>query len=815
MPPTRLRLTLGLTLTAMRWVVLAALVSVPLLFVARLVPGGPDSRVWLPAEIGRSVVGIVDAVTPGDPSATAKPSRPAHLTAKSGRPRRASATAARGLQTLTPVVTASCTSCRVLHDSSTGAIRVTLGSAPSTAAGSAFALLDFGGLGGATGVVRVHDRIGLDAGQVPRSDLSVLQVTDVDNRVAYRLQIDKLTRVLRLVSPPGGLGRSGLDLSTGKRVPDDGVHTLTVDVAAQAGRSLVVQVNGRTVVSKQGLSGGNALHQRFLAVGILNTSAGMTTLSVTHDELQVGVGSAAGGDQSGVTSSGLELSPGVTQVPPANLDPPTISGDAVAGQPLIADLGTWGDANTLRVKWSRCDGDGTNCSPIANANNLSYVPDSGDVGSTFVISATASNDAGSGVAASALTPVVASSKPVLLAAPSIAGELSEGSTLTASPGTWVWRNGSFTYAWQRCDTNGANCATIDGETASTLTLSHDDADSTIRAIVTAPGFTTSTAATTAATDSVRPAAPGNLAVPTLTGNALTGALLNATTGDWSDTSASFVYTWERCSANGACAQIPGADGNAYRVGIEDLGSTLAVTVAATNAGGTGSASSAPTAPVASGAPSSSAAPAIGGITVVGTTLTLGTGAWSDSQASISITWQRCAADGTACTTIEGATTTTYTLADADAGSIIEAVVTAANAGGSTSATTAATGTVTEPAPPAPPVPAAPTSSTPPAISGDTAVGSTLTLDTGTWSDPQATISITWQRCAADGTACTTIDGATTTTYTLTDTEAGSIIEAVVTATNAGGSTSATTAATGTVTEPAPPAPAADAAPTTP
>jgi hypothetical protein len=805
MPPKRLRNTLRHSLAALRWVLLAALVSVPLSAVPRLlVPGGPSGTVWLPGELGRSVVGIVDAVTPGELSASPKPVQRTHAPAAataSGQRQRISVSATRSAHTLVPVVSASCSSCRVLHNASTGAIRVTLGSADRTAPGSAFALLDFGGLDGASGVVHVHDLIGLDRGQVPQSDLSVLQVTDVENRVAYRLQIDRITRILRLVSPPGGLGRAGLDVSTGMQVPDDGVRTLAVDVAAQAGRSLVVQVNGKTVASRQGLSGGNAVRQRFLAVGILNTPATMTTLSVTHDALQVGVGSAAAGDQAAVTSSGLQLAPEVSQVPPSNLAPPTITGDAVAGQPLVATPGRWNDADSVRVRWSRCADDGTSCDQIANANALTYVPDTGDAGSTFLVTATAANDAGTGVAASTLTPVVANSKPVLLTAPSIAGVPVKGSTLTASPGTWSWRNGSFTYAWQRCDSAGANCATLDGATASTLTLGPDDVGSTIRVLVTAPGFTTPTSAAAPATDPVRPATPLSLAAPTVSGNAITGALLTATTGDWSDAPASYAYTWDRCSTNGACAQIPGANGSTYSVGIEDLGSTLRVTVAASNAGGTGTAASAPTAPVGPAAPSISAAPAISGDTVVGSTLTLSTGTWSDAQATLGITWQRCPADGSACVTIDGATGTTYTLTDNDAGSIIEAVVTATNAAGSASATTAGTAAITLPAPPAP---TAPSITTPPAISGDTVVGSTLTLSTGTWSDAQASIGITWQRCAADGTACATIDGATGTTYTLADADAGSIIEAVVTATNAGGSATATTAGTAPVTA-APPA----------
>jgi hypothetical protein len=394
-----------------------------------------------------------------------------------------------------------------------------------------------------------------------------------------------------------------------------------------------------------------------------------------------------------------------------------------------------------------------------------------------------------------------------MSAPSIAGDTTEGSTLIASPGTWAWRNGTFTYAWQRCDPTGANCDTIAGATAATFALGSDDVGSTIRVLVGAPGLTDTTTVAARATDVVQRAAPVNLSAPVVTGNAVTGAVLTAAPGTWSDPSASFVYTWDRCSGDGSCLPIAGAGGNTYRVGVEDLGSLLRVTVSATNASGIGSASSTPGGATTSGAPTLSAAPSITGDTTVGSTLTLSTGSWSDSQATLSIAWRRCAADGTACTVIDGATTTTYTLTSGEIGSTIGAVVIATNAGGSTTATSTVTATISDapapPAPPAPATPAAPESSVAPSITGDTTSGSTLTVSTGTWSDPQATLGIAWQRCAADGTSCTAIDGATGSTYTLGDGDVGSTIEAVVTATNGGGSNTAGAGPTAVITAPAP------------
>jgi hypothetical protein len=90
--------------------------------------------------------------------------------------------------------------------------------------------------------------------------------------------------------------------------------------------------------------------------------------------------------------------------------------------------------------------------------------------------------------------------------------------------------------------------------------------------------------------------PQSLTVPTITGTAQVGSLLQATPGTWSDAT-SFAYTWQRCDAAGACAAISGATQPAYTVTATDSGSTLEVVVTAANAVGQTSVASASTPPV--------------------------------------------------------------------------------------------------------------------------------------------------------------------------------------------------------------------------
>ena len=88
------------------------------------------------------------------------------------------------------------------------------------------------------------------------------------------------------------------------------------------------------------------------------------------------------------------------------------------------------------------------------------------------------------------------------------------------------------------------------------------------------------------------------------------------------------------------------------------------------------------------------------------------------------------------------------------------------------------------------------------MSGDATVGSTLTADPGTWSDPDATFAYAWLRCPRHG-HCAAIDGAAAGTYTLTEDDLGFSIRVEVTASGAGGTTTAESAPTDPV-GPAPP-----------
>jgi hypothetical protein len=201
-----------------------------------------------------------------------------------------------------------------------------------------------------------------------------------------------------------------------------------------------------------------------------------------------------------------------------------------------------------------------------------------------------------------ITVLVAASAAVAAAPrstspPTIEGTFREGSTVTTSNGLWANDPTSFTYRWQRCDSNGNNCQTITGETGRNYRLRSADVGRTIVSIVTARNSDGSTSANSRPTPVIADdSAPRNSKEPSISGNAVVGETLTADPGNWTG-APTFRFVWRLCDAAGSACTDTGARGRTYGVRAADLGRTLRVEVTGTNPRGSSTAISNPTAVV--------------------------------------------------------------------------------------------------------------------------------------------------------------------------------------------------------------------------
>ena len=317
------------------------------------------------------------------------------------------------------------------------------------------------------------------------------------------------------------------------------------------------------------------------------------------------------------------------------------------------------------------------------------------------------------------------------------------------------------------------------------------------------GETLTSAATAAVDAASNSPATG---APAISGAAQVGETLTADISGIADAdgldNVSYSYQWIR-NDGGTDTDISSATGSTYTLVNADEGRTIKVRVSFTDdAGNDETLTSGATATV-DAAPNSPAtgAPSISGTAQVGQTLTADTSAIADADGltNASYSYQWVQNDGTSDTDITGATDSTYTLVDADAGKTVKVRVSftddAANAESLTSAATATVGFALQQQQASSPATGAPT------ITGTAQVGETLTADTSGIADADglANVSHSYQWVANDGTSDTDITGATDSSYTLVAAEEGKTIKVKVSFTDdQGNAESLTSAATGAV-----------------
>ena len=280
--------------------------------------------------------------------------------------------------------------------------------------------------------------------------------------------------------------------------------------------------------------------------------------------------------------------------------------------------------------------------------------------------------------------------------------------------------------------------------------------------------------------------------PAISGAVQVGETLTADTSGIADEdgldNVSYSYQW----LSSRDTETDGATGSTYTLQATDLGKIIKVRVTFTDDVGNEETLTSAATDTVEARPNSPAtgAPTISGTAQVGETLTADTSGISDIDGLDNLTYSYqwlTSRD----TQIAGAISSTYTLAEADAGKAIKVRVSftddAGNAEILTSAATAA-------------VAASPNSAAAgaPTISGTAQVGQMLTASTSGVSDTDglANATFTYQWISNDGSADSDISGATDATYTLVKADEGKTIKVRVSFTDdAGNQETLTSAAT--------------------
>jgi len=423
-------------------------------------------------------------------------------------------------------------------------------------------------------------------------------------------------------------------------------------------------------------------------------------------------------------------------------------------------------------------------------------------------------------------------KPELLSNPTVSGDGYQSTYMVADLGTWsAFPDAVLTVQWYRCDKSvsaglstipaASKCVKIAGATKTKYKLVVADAGEYMTVLVQAKNSIGTTLVTAKSDRALPLKAPAKVKLPVVEGTAVAKQTLTVDDGTFSaNPVAKISIQWFRCEDDtkvsglpvpdsAQCEEIKGAKGARYRLVTADEGKYITAQIEAENSEGNAF-TTAKSVRVAL-TPSVIANPDVSGSAQIGKVVSASAGRWlAFPAADTSVQWFRCNKETLAgarkfgassgCVAIKGATKARYTLAAADRGKHISALVTAENKAGDETVTTDSQQVSFEPV-----------NTTDPRISGTATVGRTLESTSGGWTAfPEENISFAWYRCAkptvsgsesfARASGCAAIGGANNSSYTLSAADSGKHVSVLVRARNSAGSNTVTARSTAQVTQ---------------
>lgn len=401
---------------------------------------------------------------------------------------------------------------------------------------------------------------------------------------------------------------------------------------------------------------------------------------------------------------------------PAQAPYPTVFPDLpqpYVGVPVTATPGVWHGTPTIEIdyQWMRWDaGDGSDpfggqWMPIAGATEQTYVPVEDD--GYLMVELTARNDGGA-VPFGTPSREVSYLAPSLVEGPSIVGDAKVGLPLEVDLGEWEGSPATWTFEWYSCIVEGV-CDVIDGASSSTYVPTAVEVGTRLQVLVTASNPAGTSASYTDVSDVVEDTAvpppagtesepppvdseseppadvadgsvPEPVTLPEVSGVLAVGELLTFSSGIWSSVeTVTFSHQWQLW--DGSVWEDVG-DTPLLRVPVEAAGRQLRVTVTATNVYGSSVASSTPVL-IAGEVPEplTGSAPVVAGVAAVGGELSAAVEPWTGGVGDVSYqwSWERCTADVSVCSTVDGASSDVYAVGAGDVGHVLRAVLVVSDA----------------------------------------------------------------------------------------------------------------------------------------
>jgi hypothetical protein len=156
--------------------------------------------------------------------------------------------------------------------------------------------------------------------------------------------------------------------------------------------------------------------------------------------------------------------------------------------------------------------------------------------------------------------------------------VTEGETITLTPGVWGSGASAPADTWMSCPSGGACTAIAPAPAGGSYTVSRADVGASISVLETDSVSGASASTSTVPTGIVAATPPVDLTPPSISGTPQVGATLTALPGAWSNDPTGYTYQWQRC-ASGTCTAISAATGPTYVPVQADEGDALVVLVA--------------------------------------------------------------------------------------------------------------------------------------------------------------------------------------------------------------------------------------------